>query len=123
MRGGGRGLGGNTKKVERGIIVFPPLIAPTFCRSFIGLKGDSSRLLAFTLQWKREVLPRSDILITSTYLEWEPRRYPTENLEASGTAGKLRLSKLYCSERREPSGRFSMGIAEAIQHQAFAVRQ
>ena len=44
------------KKVERGIIVFPPLIAPTFCRSFVGLKGDDSRLLAFTLQWKREVL-------------------------------------------------------------------
>ena len=43
----------------------------------------------------------------------EPRLYPTENLEASGAAGKLRLSKLYCSERREPSGRFSVGTAEA----------
>ena len=70
-----------------------------------------------------KVLPRSDILITLTYLQWEPRLYPTENLGASGTAGKLRLSKPYCSERREPSGRFSMGIAEAIQHQAFAVGQ
>ena len=56
MRGGGRGLGGNTPKVERGIIVFPPLIALTFCRSFVRSKGDDSRLLAFTLQWKREVL-------------------------------------------------------------------
>ena len=43
----------------------------------------------------------------------EPRLYTTENLEASGTAGKLRLSKLYCSERREPSGRFSWDIDEA----------
>ena len=56
MRGGGRGLGGSTKKVERGIIVFPPLIAPTFCRSFVGLKGDNSHLLTLALQWKREVL-------------------------------------------------------------------
>ena len=71
-------------------------------------------------QFVDELLLRSDILITSTYLQWEPRLYPTENLEASGAAGKLRLSKLYCSERREPSGRFSMGSAEAIQHQAFA---
>ena len=70
----------------------------------------------------------------------------TENLVASGTAGKFRLSQLYCSERREPSGRFSVGtaeanrirrsqrgnseavffswdIAEAIQHQAFATMQ
>ena len=65
-------------------------------------------------QFVDEFLLRSDILITSTYLQWEPRLYPIENLEASGTAGKLRLSKLYCSERREPSGRFSMGIAEEI---------
>ena len=61
----------------------------------------------------RRGVTRSNILITSTYLQWEPRRYPTENLEASGTAGKLRLSKLYCSERREVSDRFSWDIAEA----------
>ena len=87
------------------------------------LKGGTNSCPITRIAVDSEVLSYGDILITSTYLQWEPRRYPTENLEASGTAGKLRLSKLYCSERREPSGRFSMGIAEAIQHQAFAVRQ
>ena len=48
---------------------------------------------------------------------------PNENLGASGAAGKLRLSKLHCSERRELSERFSLDIAEAIQHQAFEVGQ
>ena len=62
----------------------------------------------------RVVSSQRHLYTTLTISNEEPRLYPTENLEASGTAGKLRLSKLYCSERREPSGRFSMGIAEAI---------
>ena len=53
----------------------------------------------------------------------EARLCPNENLGASGAAGKLHLRRLYCSERREPSGRFSWDIAEAIQHQAFALWQ
>ena len=43
--------------------------------------------------WRRGVAPQRDILITSTYLQWEPRQYPTENLGASGAAGKLRFIK------------------------------
>ena len=60
-------------------------------------------------------------MLPSDRLTQEARLCPNENLGASGAAGKLRLSKLYCSERREVSDRFSWDIAEAIQHQAFAV--
>ena len=38
------------------------------------------------------------------------KKMSTENLVASGAAGKFRLSKLCCSERREPSGRFSVTL-------------
>ncbi len=39
---------------------------------------------------------------------------PNKNLVASGAAGKPRLSRLHCSERREPSGRFLQDITSAI---------
>ena len=62
-----------------------------------------------------EVLSYGDILITSTYLQWEPRRCPNENLGRRAHKNERGLL-LLCSDWREVSDRFSWDIAEAIQH-------
>ena len=63
--------------------------------------------------YNAEVLPRSDILITLTYLQLEPRRCPNENLGRRAHKNERGLL-LLCSDWREVSDRFSLDIAEAV---------
>ena len=59
------------------------------------------------------MLSHGDILITSTYLQWEARLYPTENLGRRAHKNERGLL-LLCSDWREVSDRFSLDIAEAM---------
>ena len=67
-----------------------------------------------------ELLPHGDILITSTYSQWEARRCPNENLGRRAHKNERGLF-LLCSDWREVSDRFSLDIAEAIVGVAVAV--
>ena len=58
-------------------------------------------------------MTRGDILITSTYLQWEARRCPNENLGRRAHKNECGIL-LLCSDWREVSDRFSWDIAEAI---------
>ena len=60
-----------------------------------------------------KVLSHSDILITLTYLQWETRRCPNENLGRRAHKNESGLL-LLCSDWREVSDRFSWDIAEAM---------
>ena len=55
------------------------------------LKGEPDNCPTTRIAVDGEVLSYGDILITSTYLQWEPRRCPNENLGRRALRNESRL--------------------------------
>ncbi len=107
-------MGGNTTKCGHLSCTFKIIgFHSIFTMHSSYLKGETDNCPTTRIAVDGEVLSYGDILITSTYLQWEPRLCPNENLGRRAHKNERGL-QLLCSDWREVSDRFSWDTAEAI---------